>query len=418
MKKKIKILSVVGARPNYMKVAPIITEINKHNESILNDRKLNKNSPFNIPIEHFLVHTGQHYDTNMSDVFFKDLNLPKPDIYLNVGSASHAVQTAEIMKGFERVVLEIKPDLVITVGDVNSTVACSLVASKISYPIEEENTCHRPKIAHVEAGLRSFDRTMPEEINRILTDTISDLLFVTEENGVKNLKSEGIEDEKIFFVGNTMIDTLFSFKEKAKNSNVLKKYGLINRPKNSEEFDITKSVILFALLTLHRPSNVDDKEVFYKIMEALKEISQKLPIIFPLHPRTCKSIYKFGFESYFNFLDNNEFVLDGINVVESLSYLDFLCLMMNSKIVLTDSGGIQEETTCLRIPCVTIRNNTERPVTIDCGTNILAGNSKDKIVKSFSSQIKRKIYDGYPKYWDGNTAKRIINVILKSKTNQ
>ena len=293
-----KIVSVVGARPNFMKVAPIISAINEYNHKIENT--INSTNKTNA-ITHILVHTGQHYDENMSDAFFKDLELPKPDIYLGVGSASHAVQTAEIMKRFEKVLLEEKPDIVIVVGDVNSTLACALVASKIEYPTSNSQLVtynlkrRKPLIAHVEAGLRSFDRSMPEEINRILTDHISDFLFVTEPSGIENLKNEGISENKIYFVGNTMIDTLLAFHKKAQQSKILYKLGLINQRLRTKDQRLTP----YALLTLHRPSNVDNKETFLNIIEALKEISKYIPIIFPAHPRTQTRIKQFRLEQYF-----------------------------------------------------------------------------------------------------------------------
>lgn len=396
-----EILSVVGARPNFMKIAPIISAIKAYNHKTANS--INS-------INHILVHTGQHYDETMSDAFFKNLNLPKPDICLNVGSASHAAQTAEIMKRFEEVLLEKMPDVVLVVGDVNSTLACALVASKIEYPAQ--NLRRKPLVSHIEAGLRSFDRFMPEEINRVLTDHISDLLFVTEESAIINLKNEGISEEKIFFVGNTMIDTLLKHKQKAQESDILDKLLLIRNPRS----EIRNSAIPYGLLTLHRPSNVDDKETFLNVIEALREISKYIPIIFPAHPRTQSCIKKFGFQNHFiNPLTKGYRLTTksrGIHCVEPLGYLDFLCLMSNAKVVLTDSGGIQEETTCLGIPCITIRENTERPVTVKEGTNIIAGTSKENIVSTFKSQIKRKHKGQRPKLWDGMAAKRILKVII------
>jgi UDP-N-acetylglucosamine 2-epimerase (non-hydrolysing) len=384
-----------------MKVAPIISEINKYNK---------KFSDTSGDIQHLLVHTGQHYDEIMSEVFFEQLSIPKPDFHLGVGSASHAEQTAKIMKLFEGIVLNEKPDLVIVAGDVNSTLACSLVASKISYDVNGG----RPLIAHIEAGLRSFDRTMPEEVNRVLTDHISDLLFVTEESGLKNLKNEGISEDKIHFVGNTMIDTLLAFQEKANESKILE----ILRLKN-----VKNQTLPYALVTLHRPSNVDNEQTFMNIIEALQVISGYFPVILPAHPRTQKKIKEFGLEKHFNFPElelpgqkknraNAKITGDRIHLTNPLSYLDFLCLMSNAWIVLTDSGGIQEETTCLGVPCITIRENTERPVTVTQGTNILAGVSKDKIIKAFEYQCKRKIKKSIPKFWDGKAAQRIIRIIV------
>jgi UDP-N-acetylglucosamine 2-epimerase (non-hydrolysing) len=393
-----KILSVVGARPNFMKIAPIILEIKKFNE---------QTSGLSQPIQHVLVHTGQHYDEVMSDLFFKDLNIPKPDVSLGVGSGFHAIQTAEIMKKFESVVLQEKPDIMIVVGDVNSTLACALVASKILY----NSNGARPLIAHVEAGLRSFDRSMPEEINRIVTDHLSDFLFVTEESGIRNLKKEGIPEKRIYFVGNTMIDTLFSLQEKAKGTNILQELGL-NVSNNKNAFP-------YALLTFHRPSNVDDKEKFLEILESLRSILGRLMIIFPAHPRTQRRIEEFNLESYFEFIAKYEaesFVSrDRITLIDPLGYLDFLCLMKNAAIILTDSGGIQEESTCLGISCITLRENTERPVTVSEGTNVIAGIEKDRIVKAVYDQLERKFKYHIPKYWDGKAATRILRVILRTQ---
>lgn len=358
-----KVLLVAGARPNFMKIAPIYT-------GMKNNKKLNA----------VLVHTGQHYDKNMSHLFFRDLELPKPDIYLGVGSASHAVQTARIMTGFEKVCLNEKPDAVLVVGDVNSTLACSVVASKLLIPI-----------GHVEAGLRSFDRTMPEEINRIVTDSLSTFLFTTCEDANKNLKKEGISNKKIYFVGNVMIDTLLTHKKKATGSNILRNLKLKKKQ--------------YAVLTLHRPSNVDDKKTLYGIINALKTISKDIPIIFPIHPRTKKQIERFKLSDFFNV----------VKCIEPLGYFDFLNLMINSKFMLTDSGGIQEETTILNIPCLTLRKNTERPITIKEGTNTLVGNSGENIVKGVKNILIGKIKTGgIPKFWDGNAAQRIVKVISRT----
>lgn len=367
-----KVILVVGARPNFIKVSPIIREMGKYPEIF----------------EPLLVHTGQHYDSNMSDMFFEDLGLSEPDVYLGVGAGSQAVQSAKIMIEFEKVLLGRKPDLVIVVGDVNSTLACSIVAAKFGV-----------RLAHVEAGLRSFDRTMPEEINRVVTDSLSDLLFTTCEDANENLKREGVAGEKIYFVGNVMIDTLLEFKARA------------------EIFDgIRVNKKDYALLTLHRPGNVDDQGVFGGIVEALRDISKKIPILFPAHPRTLKQIKAFGYEGCFNFLDaGSSCSIDAdfsINLLNPLSYLQFLRLMLNAKFVLTDSGGIQEETTILGIPCLTLRENTERPITIREGTNILVGKDKAKITAE-----AMKILDGagktggVPKFWDGKAAQRIVEVL-------
>jgi len=380
-----KIVSVVGARPNFMKIAPIIEQLKIKNKNL------------KAELKHVLVHTGQHYDEEMSKSFFEDLNLPKPDINLGVGSASHAVQTAKIMIEFEKVCLRERPDLIIVVGDVNSTIACALVASKLGI-----------KIAHIEAGLRSFDRAMPEEINRVLTDAISDYLFTTCEDANENLRKEGIPEEKIYFVGNVMIDTLLRYKERAKKSNILEKLGL------NKDLQVRS----YALLTLHRPSNVDNRETFINILKALKDVSEKIPIIFPAHPRTQRQIKSFGLEKYFNFvnIESNSCVNieNSINLLDPLSYLDFLNLMANAKFVLTDSGGIQEETTILNIPCLTLRENTERPVTLKEGTNTIVGSNPEKIIsKSMDILNGKKKIGRIPKLWDGKAAERIINILIE-----
>ncbi len=378
------IMHIVGARPNFMKIAPLIRAIEKHNQIS------------HLKLRQILVHTGQHYDEKMSALFFDHLGLPRPDIDLGVGSASHAVQTAEIMKRFEKVLLEHRPDAIIVVGDVNSTIACALVAAKIEYT---DHYRRRPLIVHVEAGLRSFDRTMPEEINRLLTDQISDLLFITEESAKENLLREGIAEDKIFFVGNVMIDTLLQHLEKAKQSDILERLGLKEKR--------------YALLTLHRPSNVDYKETFLQILEALKEISQTIPIIFPIHPRTQQRVKSFGLERFFSgFLGGHND--SQIRTIEPLGYLDFLKLMSLARLVLTDSGGIQEETTVLGVPCITIRENTERPVTIKEGSNTLVGTNKEKIIAAAQAVLngafaKRKI----PPLWDGRAAERIVPILAQ-----
>jgi UDP-N-acetylglucosamine 2-epimerase (non-hydrolysing) len=404
-----EILTVVGARPNFMKAAPIIAAINGHNQRVLADSADRPERQVET-IRHVLVHTGQHYDELMSGSFFSDLSLPKPDIHLSVGSASHAVQTAEIMKKFEEVLLEEKPDVVVIVGDVNSTLACALVTSKISL----DSAGSRPVIAHVEAGLRSFDRSMPEEINRILTDHASDLLFVTEESGLQNLCKEGISLGKIHFVGNTMIDSLLNFKEKADASTILEKLGLRQATKNGR----AKSVNRYALLTLHRPSNVDNRDVFLKILAGLDELAADCPVVFPTHPRTQQRIKEFGFEFGLAGKHNGNArgtgnCREGIILTDPLGYLDFLCLMKHAAVVVTDSGGIQEETTILGVPCVTVRENTERPVTVESGTNTIAGTNTDTIKDAVRHQIGRKWTGGVPKNWDGQAAARIIDILVR-----
>lgn len=368
-----KIISVVGARPNFMKMAPLHKELLKHKNKVL----------------HKIVHTGQHYDKQLSEVFFKQLGLPKPHINLGVGSGSHAEQTAETMVKFEKVILKEKPDLVLVYGDINSTLAASIVCAKIL-----QNGKPVP-VAHIEAGLRSFDRNMPEEINRIVTDSLSNYLFVPEEDGMINLHKSGIDNSKIFFVGNIMIDSLVGYLPKAIKSEILK------------ELCITKRN--YALVTLHRPSNVDSKVNFLKILKIFKHINRLNPdldIVFPVHPRTIKMVEKFRLYKELDKIKN-------LIISEPIGYIDFLSLTANSKFVITDSGGIQEETSFLNIPCLTLRENTERPITIKHGSNILCGSNEDKIVnemeKIFKGNAKnrRKL-----KYYDGNTASRIVKVII------
>ena len=367
-----KIINVVGARPNFMKIAPLVREMNRVEG-----------------IEQILVHTGQHYDENMSKLFFDDLELPKPDIYLEVGSATHSVQTANIMMKFETILIKEKPDLVLVVGDVNSTIACALVSVKMGIPV-----------AHVEAGLRSFDRNMPEEINRILTDSISEYLFVTEKSGVENLHKEGKEKEKIFLVGNVMIDTLLNNKTKANDSQILQKLGV----KATE----------YALLTLHRPSNVDNKENLTAILDALEKIQESFKIVFPVHPRTFNRIKEFEFGKKYGFLNKGHEKNGNFIISEPLGYLDFLQLMSNAKFVLSDSGGIQEETTVLDVPCLTLRENTERPVTVAQGTNIVVGNSTESIIIESLKILRGESKKGsIPELWDGKAAQRIVGIILE-----
>jgi UDP-N-acetylglucosamine 2-epimerase (non-hydrolysing) len=375
-----RIIVVAGARPNFMKVAPVIKELSSVRET-----------------ETVIVHTGQHYDKEMSKNFFKDLEIPRPHLFLGVGSGSHAEQTAKIMISFEEVLLQKKAELVIVVGDVKSTLACALVAVK-----------HGVKIAHIEAGLRSFDKSMPEEINRIVTDAISDFLFVTEESAILNLSREGVPKEKIFFVGNVMIDTLLQYREKARHSDILNKIGL-----NST----SNSVLDYAVFTLHRPSNVDDKGKFMEIIDAVREISEAVPVVFPAHPRTMKHIKDFGYEEYFKISEDSlsyKVAERGIHCIGPLGYLDFLHLTSLAKLVLTDSGGVQEETTILGVPCVTIRENTERPITVTHGTNRIAGTEKLSIInESFDALRNRNAKTAIPPLWDGNAAKRVIAILLE-----
>jgi UDP-N-acetylglucosamine 2-epimerase (non-hydrolysing) len=414
LSKTIKIVTIVGARPNFMKAAPIIAAIRDHNERLAVSQRLAGAGDSQFPLHHVLVHTGQHYDEAMSERFFADLNIPKPDVHLGVGSGSHAAQTAEIMKRFEEVLLRERPDLLVVVGDVNSTLACTLVAAKISF----DASGTRPLIAHVEAGLRSFDRGMPEEINRILTDHLADLLFVTEESGLRNLREEGVPDGKVHFVGNTMIDSLLAFKDQANGSDILDRLSLRNRNSGRGSTDGTAR---YALLTLHRPSNVDQRATFLNILEGLEELSNSCPVIFPAHPRTQKKLAEFGLERFFRTgdgshdgEDSRSAQADGrIRLVEPLGYLDFLCLMAHAAVVVTDSGGIQEETTCLGVPCVTVRENTERPVTVKVGTNILAGTSKEGIRQAARQQLTSKVSGAVPEAWDGKSARRILDAICR-----
>ena len=391
-----KVLSVVGARPNFMKVAAICEAIREHNGNA-NGRQ----------IEHVLVHTGQHYDANMSDFFFNDLELPKPNLFLGVGSGSHSAQTAKVMEGFEQVLLAEKPNVVIVVGDVNSTVACALVTKK-TWCSGGPGRDFIPRLAHVEAGLRSFDRTMPEEVNRIVTDALSDYLFTTEESANQNLEREGISAGKVHFVGNVMIDTLLRHRARAEESTIL----------NDLQLHEEGRVKPYGILTLHRPANVDDAEKFSKMLESFLDVSRHMPLIFPAHPRTLKQIQEADLGDYFvdHFMDGPE-PWDSrvrIRLVPPLGYLDFLHLMSCAKVVLTDSGGIQEETTILGVPCITLRENTERPVTLTHGTNVLVGANPAKIVEEFSSVLRGTRKPGQPpQFWDGRAAKRIVQILLQ-----
>ncbi len=361
----LKVINVVGARPNFMKVAPIVKAMKRREGEFTS----------------LVVHTGQHYDASMSDAFFRDLDLPHPDVYLGVGSASHAMQTAAVMQSFEPVVTKEKPDWVLVVGDVNSTLACALVCAKLGV-----------KVAHVEAGLRSRDRTMPEEINRLVTDQVSDLLFTPSEDADRNLIAEGIPTERIRLVGNVMIDSLLFHLPRAKESSVLQKLDLVGKD--------------FAVLTLHRPSNVDDLDTFTRILEALEEISARLPIVFPVHPRTRKTIADLG-------LAARVAKAKGLRLLDPLGYLDFLGLYSRGRLVLTDSGGIQEETTVLGIPCLTLRENTERPITIKMGTNKIVGTDTNKIVSAAFDSLDNAEAKRFqiPPLWDGQTAGRILDAL-------
>jgi UDP-N-acetylglucosamine 2-epimerase (non-hydrolysing) len=360
----LKILAVVGARPNFMKVAPLIWEAQRRGGIVVR-----------------LVHTGQHYDEKMSQLFFDELHLPRPDVNLEVGSGSHAVQTAEVMKRFEPVVLTEKPDLVLVVGDVNSTIACALTAAKLLVPV-----------AHVEAGLRSFDRTMPEEINRVLTDAISDWLFVTEPSGLDNLRKEGVPDERVFFVGNVMMDTLVACRPRVETSRVLERLGVEPRR--------------YAVLTLHRPANVDDSATLGRLMGAIERLQREVPFVFPVHPRTERTMRAY----------QEHGALPNLIFTEPLGYLDFMKLLGQARLVLTDSGGVQEETTFLGVPCLTMRENTERPVTVTEGTNRLVGLDPDRIIDEGLRAVAGSGRGGrVPQLWDGHAAERILDVLARSR---
>lgn len=362
------IILVVGARPNFMKIAPLHSELESRG------------------IDTLLLHTGQHYDEKMSKIFFEELGMPEPDIYLGIGSGSHATQTAKVMVEFEKVCLDSSPSMVVVVGDVNSTVACALVAAKLHIPC-----------AHVEAGLRSFDRKMPEEINRLVTDAIADILLTPSLDGNEHLENEGVDKERIHFVGNIMIDSLFNNLKRAKQSNIL------------EQLELTKKN--YALITLHRPSNVDDRDTFQGLISTISHLSNHMDVVFPMHPRT------FNRAKEMDLMKDLERI-DGIRIIEPLGYLEFISLMESSKIVLTDSGGLQEETTALGIPCLTVRENTERPITITEGTNELAGTDPNKIIGLIDSIISTGGKEGnIPKYWDGNTASRIADILIQSISN-
>jgi UDP-N-acetylglucosamine 2-epimerase (non-hydrolysing) len=365
--KKIKILSIVGARPNFMKVAPL-------HRAFLKSGKIDSK----------IVHTGQHYDAKMSDVFFGQLELPKPDYYLGIGGGSHTEQTAKIMLAFEPILKSELPDLVLVVGDVTSTIACAMVAVKEHIPI-----------AHVEAGLRSGDRKMPEEINRILTDSISDYLFVTEHAGLVNLAKENVADSKVFFTGNCMIDSLVHYREKANKLNIKDLCG--------EE--VAKGA--YILMTMHRPSNVDTESGLQTILQIVKDAAKLRKVILPIHPRTMNNLKRFG-------LDNQLLSIENLILLDPQGYLEFLKLMDNAALIVTDSGGIQEETTYLQVPCLTFRESTERPITCELGTNQLLADLtpetvKNKIIEILEGKTKSGVI---PPFWDGMTAERIANILI------
>jgi UDP-N-acetylglucosamine 2-epimerase (non-hydrolysing) len=363
-----KVIIVAGARPNFMKVAPIVAAMKRRDTQF----------------QPVLVHTGQHYDDAMSNSFFRDLEMVEPDVYLGVGSGSHAAQTAAIMQAFEPILIQEKPDWVVVVGDVNSTLACGLVSVKLGI-----------KVAHVEAGLRSRDRSMPEEINRLLTDQLADLLLTPSTDADQNLLAEGIPAERICFVGNIMIDSLLGQLDRARQSTARADLGLTDRD--------------YAVLTLHRPSNVDETAAFVCIIEALEEISRRLPVVFPAHPRTRKMISELGLT------DRIEKIKD-LLLIDPVGYLDFLQLLSGACLVLTDSGGIQEETTVLGIPCVTLRENTERPITVELGTNTIAGTNPANIIKAAFGALDHppdRSAPRIPTLWDGHTADRILDALIE-----
>jgi UDP-N-acetylglucosamine 2-epimerase (non-hydrolysing) len=360
----LKVFLIAGARPNFMKIAPIYRTSKQYGEVVCK-----------------IIHTGQHYDFEMSQAFFDDLGLPKPDFYLNAGSGTHAGQTARIMIAFEEVCLKERPDWVVVVGDVNSTLACSIIAKKMLI-----------RVAHVEAGLRSFDLTMPEEINRMVTDAITDCFFATEESAVKNLVREGKRVDQIHLVGNVMIDNLFHQLKKLKEDSV----------ENFPTFEVKRQNTPYLFLTMHRPSNVDDRETFSGIAEALNEISLGRPILFPVHPRTRKMIEKFDIR-----LSSN------IHLLPPLGFRESLFLWKDAEVVLTDSGGLQEETTALGVPCITLRENTERPITIEVGTNLLAGTHRDSILNAYrAARYRGRKMSSLP-YWDGLAAERIWKILVR-----
>jgi UDP-N-acetylglucosamine 2-epimerase (non-hydrolysing) len=371
-----RILSVVGARPNFMKIAPLVSELRRIPE-----------------ISHRLVHTGQHYDDKLSATFFGELGLPEPDLNLQVGSGSNTWQTAEVMKRLEPVLEEFRPHLVFVVGDVNSTLAAALTAVRLGIPV-----------AHIEAGLRSFDVTMPEEINRKLTDTLSELLFVTEQSGVDNLKAEGVSEHKIFLVGNVMIDTLLRHRELAAKSPILEKLGV----------QTGEHIRPYGVLTLHRPSNVDRPDTLEPLLRAVGQLAQEIPVFFPIHPRTMTRVRDLHLDRYFGACGNGSPA--GLQALDPLGYLDFLCLMDHCKLVLTDSGGIQEETTVLGVPCLTLRNNTERPATVEQGSNQIIGVNPGRIVSAGKhvlhnwSRSSRR-----PPLWDGHAASRILEIVVQQR---
>jgi UDP-N-acetylglucosamine 2-epimerase (non-hydrolysing) len=373
-----KVIQVVGARPNFMKVAPL-------------HRAIQTLTGWTSKI----VHTGQHFDAKMSDVFFTQLELPKPDYFLGIGGGSHTEVTAHIMLAFEKIVTDEKPDLIIVVGDVTSTLACTLVAIKMGIPL-----------AHVEAGLRSFDRTMPEELNRLLTDSVANYLFVTEESGLTHLKNEGVPDDKVFFSGNVMIDSLVRYQEKAKNSTILADLGLSPSFSGLQPSAYGLPISDYIVMTMHRPANVDTEKGLNSILELMELSAQKTNIVFPIHPRTRAHMDKFGLTKRMEAIPN-------LILTEPLGYLEFIQLMSHAKAILTDSGGIQEETTYLGIPCLTFRDSTERPVTVSLGTNqLLADLDPQKTYQALEKILAGEVKKGsIPPLWDGHAAERIAHTL-------
>ena len=385
-----KIISVVGARPNFMKIAPFIHEVKKYN-------KINGNI-----IEHMLVHSGQHYDDRMSKAFFTALEIPDADINLGIGSGSHAEQVGNTMIAFEKVLIEEKPDWVIVLGDVNATLACSVAAKKLHI-----------RVCHIEAGLRSFDDRMPEEINRLVTDRLSDLLLTSDELSIENLINEGVAKSKIEFVGNIMIDTLESNRVKASNLiiNEIIKDNFIQEQKSNDLNNLNSPTSHFALMTMHRPSNVDKKEILEPIIRfLLDEVSLDMPTIWPIHPRTQNQLQTFGLWN--EIITNNKLIL-----LHPLGYHEMLKLNMKAKIMLTDSGGLQEECTVLGTPCLTLRWNTERPITLrkNGGASVLVGNNITRIREEYKNTLELNRTPDRPKLWDGKTAVRVLESILKAK---
>jgi len=381
-----------------MKIAPIVWAMNKYNENA------GQESP---RYDYRIVHTGQHYDENMSGVFFAELHIPQPHIHLGVGSGSHAAQTARVMLEYEKVLDSERPDAVIVVGDVNSTLACAITTAKCYWKKHNPSGRNHPLLCHVEAGLRSGDRSMPEEINRIVTDALSEQLFVTERSAIENLMHEGVPSDQVHYVGHVMVDTLLALKERTLSGDTLGKLGLRH----------DGQVKAYGVVTLHRPSNVDDRATLENVLRKLAEAAEELSLIFPIHPRTRDSIKKHGYDRYFIGTDptNKHKPNKGLQGIDPLGYLEFLELMSHAKVAITDSGGIQEETTALGIPCFTIRDNTERPVTVTEGTNILVGQNCAGLTRRIHEVLLGKGKVGRRPYlWDGRSAERIVAILANT----